>query len=136
MYTLRVGSKNGKQYKIVESVSRSEINRFTDKVLDYGKVLMRGDTDLGWFYEEDFEKFAARFECAPIDAEPEAETQPEPTNWRNEPATEAQLRYLTDLRVNTQVEDNLTKGRASELISAAKNNELGTVGGWYIDGSN
>lgn len=49
-------------------------------------------------------------------------------------ATDAQLRYLNVLRVRS--EPNMTFARASELIDAAKSGYLGSVGGWYTDGSN
>ena len=49
-------------------------------------------------------------------------------------ATEAQIRYLNSLGV--AIEKNMTKGRASQLIDAAKAGELGSVNGFYKDGSN
>ena len=55
-------------------------------------------------------------------------------NWRNDPATDRQREYLVALGV--QLERNMTKGRASDLIEAAKANELGSIGGWRHDGSN
>lgn len=56
------------------------------------------------------------------------------TPWQEHPATSKQIRYLIDL--NVKLEDGMTKARASELIDAAKNDDLGTVGGTYTDGSN
>jgi len=55
-------------------------------------------------------------------------------DWHNDPATNAQLRYLAALHV--QIDTPLTKGHASQLIDAAKNNTLGSIGGFYTDGSN
>jgi hypothetical protein len=55
-------------------------------------------------------------------------------DWRNDPATEAQIRYMVTLGI--EVEDGLTKGRASELIDAAKSADLGMANGFYQDGSN
>jgi len=49
-------------------------------------------------------------------------------------ATPAQINYLNILGVKR--EDGMTKSRASELIDAAKSGMLGSVGGWYTDGSN
>jgi hypothetical protein len=49
-------------------------------------------------------------------------------------ATEAQIRYLNVLGV--AIEPHMTKARASQLIDAAKAGELGSVGGFYKDGSN
>lgn len=57
-------------------------------------------------------------------------------NWRDDPATGKQLEYLTSLGVEFYPGDNLTKGRASDLIDAAKRDELGSSGAWYTDGSN
>ena len=55
-------------------------------------------------------------------------------NWQNDQATTGQLNYLARLRV--AVDEQITKGRASQLINAAKNDDLGSVGGFYTDGSN
>ena len=55
-------------------------------------------------------------------------------NWRNDPATSRQIQYLN--RLGVQLEDEMSKGRASELIEAAKGGCLGSVGGWFRDGSN
>jgi hypothetical protein len=49
-------------------------------------------------------------------------------------ATDAQIRYLVTLGV--QLEDGMTKSRASELIDAARGGYLGSIGGTYTDGSN
>ena len=49
-------------------------------------------------------------------------------------ATDAQIRYLHILGV--AIEPDMTKSRASQLIDAAKAGELGSVGGFYRDGSN
>lgn len=72
-------------------------------------------------------------EIRPIAAE---STSGDTHDWRNDPVSHKQLAYLAKLGVETYPVDNLTKGRASELIDAAKRNELGSVGGWYVDGSN
>ena len=53
---------------------------------------------------------------------------------RNDPATDSQIAYLVKLGV--VVDSGLTKKRASELIDAAKHGRIGSVGGWYRDGSN
>lgn len=53
---------------------------------------------------------------------------------KSRPATSAQIQYLINL--NVKIEDGLTVERASQLIDAAKNNELGSVYGWNTDGSN
>lgn len=59
------------------------------------------------------------------------------TDWREEAATEKQLNYLRALEVDLQPFANLTKGHASQLIDAAKNDRLGSViGAFYTDGSN
>lgn len=56
-------------------------------------------------------------------------------DWRGDRATEAQLRYLVSLGI--ELEDGMTKGRASDLIEAHKRGEgVGMVGGFYHDGSN
>ena len=62
------------------------------------------------------------------------DTAPSPGNWRDDPATHSQKAYLARLGVDV-AEDGLTKGRASELIDAAKGDYLGSVGGHYYDGS-
>jgi len=51
-----------------------------------------------------------------------------------EPATAAQVSYLNILKV--AIEPNMSKSRAGELIDAAKNGMLGSVNGFYTDGSN
>ena len=53
---------------------------------------------------------------------------------RSRPATDAQIAYLNKLGV--KLENGLTVERASQLIDAAKNGYLGSVSGWYTDGSN
>lgn len=50
------------------------------------------------------------------------------------PATAAQINYLNILKV--RVEPNMTVERASMLIDAAKAGILGSVNGFYTDGSN
>ena len=57
-----------------------------------------------------------------------------PRCWQDDPATQAQLRYLNRLHVNYP--DGITKGRASDLIEFAKHGELGSTGEFYHDGSN
>jgi len=54
--------------------------------------------------------------------------------WRDDPATQNQITYL--LNFGVEIERNLTKGRASELINAAKTDGLNSIGGWRYDGSN
>jgi hypothetical protein len=54
--------------------------------------------------------------------------------WRDEPVTGAQVAYLSKLGV--KIEPGMTKGRASDLIDAAKTGDLGSIGGWRTDGSN
>lgn len=49
-------------------------------------------------------------------------------------ATPAQISYLHGLGV--QIEQGMTMDRASQLIDAAKNGCLGSVNGFYTDGSN
>ena len=74
-----------------------------------------------------------------IDEVRAANVEPTPNkinDWRDHPATGKQLEYLVALGIEFYPEENLTKGRASELIDAAKRDELGSVGGWYTDGSN
>lgn len=56
-------------------------------------------------------------------------------SWQNHPATYRQKVYLTNLGVAYDSK-TLTKGRASQLIDAAKGGHLGSVGGFYNDGSN
>ena len=58
----------------------------------------------------------------------------EQNDWRNETATERQISYLIDLGVS--IEYGMTKGRASQLIEAAKQGILGSAYGFYTDGSN
>jgi hypothetical protein len=56
------------------------------------------------------------------------------TPWQQHPATSKQIQYLIDLGV--RLENGMTKARASALIDAAKNSEIGSIGGFYRDGSN
>lgn len=49
-------------------------------------------------------------------------------------ATERQISYLRSLGV--RIESGLTLDRASALIDAAKRSEIGSVSGFYRDGSN
>ena len=80
--------------------------------------------------------------CAERDAAEAAERAAEiattqsvvtPENRRNRPATDAQRSYLRRLGVSItdQTEPNLTVARASELIDAAKNECLESIGGHY-----
>lgn len=55
-------------------------------------------------------------------------------DWHHDPATNRQIEYLVTLGVSP--EPSMTKGRASQLIDAAKRGDLGSVGGFYRDGSN
>jgi len=50
------------------------------------------------------------------------------------PATQRQQEYLVSLGV--KLEPGMTVARASQLIDAAKNDYLGSIGGAYYDGSN
>lgn len=51
-----------------------------------------------------------------------------------EPATTAQINYLNLL--NVRIEEKMSKERASTLIDAAKGSYLGSVWGFYKDGTN
>lgn len=58
-------------------------------------------------------------------------------NWRDKPATDNQINYLNSLKVDISIYKNLSRGFASELIDAAKNDQLGNImGAFYTDGSN
>lgn len=57
-------------------------------------------------------------------------------SWRNDPVTSRQRDCLFHLGI--EIEPGLTKGRASDLIEAAKRSDdiLGSIGGFRRDGSN
>jgi len=56
-------------------------------------------------------------------------------SWRDDPATQRQIACLVALGV--ELEPHMTKGRASDLISAARSGEgVGSIGGFFTDGSN
>jgi len=61
-------------------------------------------------------------------------SKPQAGNRNSQPATDRQIAYLNILGV--RIEPGLTMKRASALIDAAKSHDLGTVGGFYEDGSN
>jgi len=54
--------------------------------------------------------------------------------WQDDPATDRQIAYLVALGV--RIERNMSKGRASELIDAARGGYLGSVGGYRASGDN
>jgi hypothetical protein len=54
------------------------------------------------------------------------------TDWRQDAATQAQREYL--VRLHVAIEPGMTKGRASELIEAAKSGEIESIGGQYTEG--
>jgi len=58
----------------------------------------------------------------------------QPRDWRNDPATSRQIQYLNKLGI--ELEPAMTKGRASDLIDAARGDYVGSIGGRYRDGSN
>lgn len=66
----------------------------------------------------------------------QAKAQPEAArrDWRNDPATDKQLDLIA--KFNICYEENMTKGRASQLIDAHLHDSVGSVGGWYSDGTN
>ncbi|MHC4617974.1 MAG: hypothetical protein ACYTEQ_09495 [Planctomycetota bacterium] len=58
-------------------------------------------------------------------------------NWKDKPATDNQINYLNSLKVDISIYKNLSRGFASQLIDAAKNDQLGNIlGAFYTDGSN
>ena len=94
-------------------------------IYGYGQVAKNN-----WTLEVDAETYRR---LAPA-TQPKAQQETTPRRWQDEPAAERQRAYLVSLGV--QLEPGLTKGRASELIDAAKNGELGSVNGFYHSGSN
>jgi hypothetical protein len=69
-----------------------------------------------------------REQAAPVAAAPR-----QAVRWQDQPATDRQLEYLSDLGVKT--EPGMTKGRASELIDAAKGGDgVEYLGGQYAEG--
>lgn len=50
------------------------------------------------------------------------------SDWRNHPATDAQIRYMVSLGINIS-EKSFTKGQASEIIDIAKKGELSSISG-------
>ncbi len=77
--------------------------------------------------------FTARTQLKNIMAKMAAAAQPA-TTWRDLPVTGRQLECLA--RMGVSQETGITRGRASDLIDAAKNEALGSIGGGYDDGSN
>lgn len=64
-----------------------------------------------------------------------ATPKPQPRDWRSDPMTPAQKALLE--RFGIALEPCMTKGRASDLIEAHKNEgSVGHIGGYYVDGSN
>ena len=106
------------------SVVRKALKTWDDVVGRDGCLTARGVREC-WARPDVATRIFARFGKALVN----------PTgDWRNDPATDAQTRYLVTLRV--RLEENMTKKRASQLIDAAKAGTLGAVGGFYTDGSN
>lgn len=63
-----------------------------------------------------------------------AQTVAQSRDWKTDPASVAQIALLR--RMNVRIESGMTKGRASLLIDAARGQYLGSVNGFYTDGSN
>ena len=85
------------------------------------------------FSDEAMEMSTLKARLDTLNSQDRAKAAPK-NEWHADPATDAQLRYLTTLGVCK--EPNMTKKRASDLISAAKDGDLGSIGGFYVSGSN
>lgn len=125
--------ETGKTYSFKASSEyiRKSVNRVMSSL--YTSFFTKNDFSPVNADEEDFEILSRRFADEMYEVAP-AESKSQVRNWKSDTATDAQLRYLVNLEV--KLENDMTKGRASELISAAKDGDLSSVGGFYTDGSN
>ena len=93
-------------------------------------------------FENDIREFAREIEKLVAEFNGEtvtAKTSPvaviaAPRDWKTDGATAAQIALLR--RMNVQIERGMSKGRASQLIDAARGGYIGSVSGFYTDGSN
>ena len=78
-------------------------------------------------------KLATQYATGDYSPEPH-KSQVAPKRHTETPATDKQRAYLVTLGV--RLEGHMSVARASQLIDAAKCEELGSFGGWDRDGSN
>lgn len=119
-------SYQGKTYKFNGAATRVRqwINHTVDWEMFGKSELVTKEVDA-----EDFGLISAKLGDVMIDASIV-------TSGPNRVATSAQKNYLAILRVDISEMKNLTVAQASNLIDAAKNDQLGSVSGFYTDGSN
>ena len=124
MDTFTVRTRNGRTI-YVSGGSMTSLRQFVQQMTreNYG----RGATEATYVDEAAADKMLKSKTCYRVS---ESAPQAKPVNA----ATNAQIEYLA--RLGVRFEDNMTKSRASELIDAAKSGNLGSVGGFYEDGSN
>ena len=112
---------DGQTYETTVRLTSADVKRITKRSQNksrWERVVYKGEV-----FEADDEEFEAL----------QRYLQPHIPRVANA-ATDAQVRYLVALGV--QIEEGLTKARASDLIDAAKGGYLGSIGGTYTDGSN
>ncbi len=135
---IRITRKNtSEKFTTEESATRMGFNRIFNDYNPFTKSKWDDATENNHVaFTADEEDFAiiAKIYTLVSDSERAAEKMQQPHNWKNDAATGSQISYLNSLGV--RLENGMTKGRASQLIDAAKNDELGSVSGYYTDGSN
>lgn len=103
-----------------------------ERIIERKRTTMSKTSFRSWYPQSTEVRELCELRAAVANAE--VATQKRNDNWKSDPATDKQIAYLKHLRV--VVESGMTKGRAGELIEAAKGGYLGSVNGWYTDGSN
>jgi len=130
---IRVTRKQtGEKFNTEENATRTGFNRLFNDYQPFTKGNWDDATENGHVAfsadEEDFEILNQALTLNQVVAQAaQAHSQ------KNNAATAAQINYLDILSV--RIESGMTKSRASQLITAAKNGDLGNAGGFYTDGS-
>lgn len=139
------GKDDEKTYIISQDVKRSQMAKILNRALDRTAWYVNDDpavADDDWSYiylPEALEIIKANCQKRgwTISTSPNAPQATPANDWKSDPATTPQLNYLRSLRVDLSPFGDITKWFASQLIEAAKNDNLGSVqGAFYLDGSN
>ena len=125
-------------YIISRKTSRKQMAKILNRALNSIAWYESNTATDNWAYFDEPDKINTIIKiCEKYDWEITTTIEQPVINWRSDKATKRQIEYLYILNVDLKPFDNLTKGLASDLIEAAKNDELGTVhGAFYMDGSN
>lgn len=129
---IRVISKKTEEQKIINDTYPISAIEWDDgdkyfSSREISRIVKEGEIVLG---EKYFAQFLTILENSRYDytwqPEPEPEPQPEPTRWQDEPATQKQYDYIKLLGYG-DIEHNLTKGQASQVIDMIKSGEASAI---------